>query len=144
MRAAWYERGGIASEVLTVGEMDAPQPGLGEVPVRVRASGVNPGEVKKRSDWMGFGLGYPRVVPHSDGTHPLHPQSAREHGGVQQGSRNEGVEQTQTRGRRTGDGPAHPRRRRRCLGAYRRIRTMSLIKRWRTHRVIQSYREVHD
>ncbi len=67
MRAAWYERGGPASEVLTVGEMEAPRPDPGEVLVRVRASGVNPGEVKKRSDWMGFGIGYPRVVPHSDG-----------------------------------------------------------------------------
>jgi NADPH:quinone reductase len=67
MRAAWYERGGPASEVLTVGEMEAPRPDPGEVLVRVRTSGVNPGEVKKRSDWMGFGIGYPRVVPHSDG-----------------------------------------------------------------------------
>jgi NADPH2:quinone reductase len=67
MRAAWYERGGPADEVLTVGEMDAPRPGPGEVLVSVRASGVNPGEVKKRSDWMGLGIGYPRVIPHSDG-----------------------------------------------------------------------------
>src|SRR5215216_4917316 len=67
MRAAWYERGGPASEVLTVGEMEDPRPEAGEVLVRVRASGVNPGEVKKRSDWMGFGIGYPRVIPHSDG-----------------------------------------------------------------------------
>jgi NADPH2:quinone reductase len=50
MRAAWYERGGPASEVLTVSEMDAPQPGPREVLVRVWASGVNPGEVKKRTD----------------------------------------------------------------------------------------------
>src|ERR671916_2229490 len=67
MRAAWYERGGPASEVLTVAEMDAPRPGPGEVLVRVRVSGVNPGEVKKRADWMGLGIGYPRVIPHSDG-----------------------------------------------------------------------------
>jgi len=67
MRAAWYERGGPAGQVLTVGQMDAPRPGPGEVLVRICASGVNPGEVKKRSDWMGFGIGYPRVVPHSDG-----------------------------------------------------------------------------
>jgi threonine dehydrogenase-like Zn-dependent dehydrogenase len=67
MRAAWYERGGPASEVLTVGEMDAPRPGPGEVLVRVRASGVNPGDIKKRADWMGFGIGYPRAVPNSDG-----------------------------------------------------------------------------
>jgi NADPH2:quinone reductase len=67
MHAAWYERGGPAGEVLTVGEMEDPRPEAGEVLVRVRASGVNPGEVKKRSDWMGFGIGYPRVIPHSDG-----------------------------------------------------------------------------
>ena len=35
--------------------------------MRVRASGVNPGEIKKRADWMGLGVGYPRVVPHSGG-----------------------------------------------------------------------------
>jgi NADPH2:quinone reductase len=67
MRAAWYERGGPAGEVLTVGDMEKPRPEAGEVLVRVRASGVNPGEVKKRSDWMGLGIGFPRVVPHSDG-----------------------------------------------------------------------------
>jgi NADPH:quinone reductase len=52
MRAAWYELGGPAGEVLRVGEMEEPRPGAGEVLVRVRASGINPGEVKKRSDWM--------------------------------------------------------------------------------------------
>jgi NADPH2:quinone reductase len=67
MRAAWYERGGPAGEVLRVGEMEDPRPEAGDVLVRVHASGVNPGEVKKRSDWMGYGIGYPRVVPHSDG-----------------------------------------------------------------------------
>ena len=53
--------------MLTVGEMDAPRPGPGEVLVRMRASGVNPGEVKKRADWMNLGIGFPRVIPHSDG-----------------------------------------------------------------------------
>ena len=67
MRAAWYERGGPAREVLSIGEMDAPRPAPGEVLVRLRASGINPGEIKKRADWMGFGIGYPRVIPHSDG-----------------------------------------------------------------------------
>jgi NADPH2:quinone reductase len=57
MRAAWYERGGPASEVLTVGEMDAPLPGVGEVLVRVRTSGVNPGEVKR----LMLPLPFPRV-----------------------------------------------------------------------------------
>lgn len=67
MRAAWYERGGSASEVLNVGEVKTPQPGSDEVLVRVRVSGINSGDTKKRSDWMGLGVGYPRVIPHSDG-----------------------------------------------------------------------------
>ena len=67
MRAAWYESAGPASEVLSVGEMEAPRSGPEEVLVRVSASGVNPGDVKKRADWIGLGIGYPRVIPHSDG-----------------------------------------------------------------------------
>jgi NADPH:quinone reductase len=66
--AAWYERQGSASEVLQVGEMAAPEPGRGEVRVRVNLSGVNPGDTKKRGDWVGYGMPYPRIVPHSDGS----------------------------------------------------------------------------
>jgi NADPH2:quinone reductase len=54
--------------VLEFGEMVAPQLGPGEVRVRVVLSGVNPGDTKKRSDWLGFGMPFPRVVPHSDGS----------------------------------------------------------------------------
>jgi len=67
MKAAWYEQQGPASEVLVVGEMDAPSPAPGEVLIRVAASGINPGEVKKRADAFGLGMPYPRVIPHSDG-----------------------------------------------------------------------------
>jgi NADPH2:quinone reductase len=67
MQAAWYERQGPADEVLVVGETERPDPAPGEVLVRVAASGVNPGEVKKRSDAFGVGMPYPRVIPHSDG-----------------------------------------------------------------------------
>jgi NADPH:quinone reductase len=67
MRAAWYERQGPATEVLVVGEMPAPEPGPNEVRIRVAASGINPGDVKKRRDTFGVGMPYPRVVPHSDG-----------------------------------------------------------------------------
>lgn len=67
MRAAWYERKGPAREVLVVGEMADPEPGPGEVRIRVRASGVNPGDVKKRAGWLGFPMSDPRVIPHSDG-----------------------------------------------------------------------------
>ncbi len=67
MRAAWYERQGPARDVLTVGEMADPQPGAGEVRIRIAASGVNPGDVKKREDAFGLGMSYPCVILHSDG-----------------------------------------------------------------------------
>lgn len=67
MKAAWYERQGPASKVLVVGDMPDPGPGAGEVRIRVVASGINPGDVKKRLDAFGIGMAYPRVIPHSDG-----------------------------------------------------------------------------
>ncbi|WP_432507206.1 NADPH:quinone reductase [Kineococcus arenarius] len=67
MRAAWYERRGAAADVLQVGELPDPHPGPGEVRVRVAVSGINPGDTKKRSDWLGTPMPYPRVIPHSDG-----------------------------------------------------------------------------
>lgn len=67
MRAAWYERRGPAREVLVVGEMPTPEPGAGEVRIRLAFSGINPGDVKKRSGWQGSPMPFPRVVPHSDG-----------------------------------------------------------------------------
>ncbi|MGB8885255.1 MAG: NADPH:quinone reductase [Candidatus Korobacteraceae bacterium] len=67
MKAVWYERQGAARDVLIVGEMADPEPAEGEVRIRVAASGVNPGDVKKREDAFGVGMPYPRVIPHSDG-----------------------------------------------------------------------------
>src|SRR3954452_19306676 len=67
MRAAWYERPGRAAEVLQVGETADPEPSAGEVRVRLALSGVNPGDTKKRGDWLGNRMPFPRVVPHSDG-----------------------------------------------------------------------------
>jgi NADPH:quinone reductase len=67
MKAAWYERQGPAREVLKVGEMPDPSPGPGEVRIRIAASGINPGDTKKRGDAFGIGMAYPRVIPHSDG-----------------------------------------------------------------------------
>jgi NADPH2:quinone reductase len=67
MRAAWYEKQGPAREVLMVGEMPDPLPGAGEVRIRIAASGINPGDIKKREDMFGYGMAYPRVIPHSDG-----------------------------------------------------------------------------
>jgi NADPH2:quinone reductase len=67
MRAVWYERPGPAAEVLQVGEMPDPVPGAGEVRVRLTRSGINPGDTKKRADWVGYGMPFPRIIPHSDG-----------------------------------------------------------------------------
>src|SRR6516165_4380991 len=67
MKAAWYEKQGPARDVIVVGEMPDLEPGPGEVRIRVAASGVNPGDVKKRQDSFGLGMTYPRVIPHSDG-----------------------------------------------------------------------------
>ena len=64
MKAAWYERNGAARSVLTVGDMDTPDPGPGEVRVKIATSGVNPSDVKGR---RGRPLSWPRVIPHSDG-----------------------------------------------------------------------------
>jgi NADPH2:quinone reductase len=68
MKAAWYEKQGAARDVLSVGEMNEPEPLAGEVRIRVAFSGINPGDVKKRQDAFGIGMSYPRVIPHSDGS----------------------------------------------------------------------------
>jgi NADPH2:quinone reductase len=67
MKAAWYEKQGPAREVLTVGEMPDPAAGPGELRIRIVTSGINPGDIRKRQDDFGFGMAYPRVIPHSDG-----------------------------------------------------------------------------
>src|SRR5271170_2843968 len=67
MKAAWYEKQGPAREVLVVGEMLDPIPAAGEVRIRIGASGINPGDIKKRENAFSYGMPYPRVIPHSDG-----------------------------------------------------------------------------
>jgi NADPH:quinone reductase len=67
MKAAWFEKQGPARDVLVVGEMPDPIPAAGEVRIRIAASGINPGDVKKRQDAFGVGMAFPRVIPHSDG-----------------------------------------------------------------------------
>jgi NADPH2:quinone reductase len=67
MLAVWYDAQGPANEVLQIGELPAPEPGPGEVRVRLRYSGVNPGDTKKRRGWLGSTMPYLRVIPHSDG-----------------------------------------------------------------------------
>ena len=66
MRAAYYEANGSARQVLRVEEVDTPQPGRGEVRVRLATSGVNPSDVKSRAG-LTRKIAFPRVIPHSDG-----------------------------------------------------------------------------
>ncbi len=66
MKAALYRTTGAAADVLAVEEVDRPEPGHGEVLVRIYASGINPTDYKAR-----IGL-TPRPIdgfqiPHHDG-----------------------------------------------------------------------------
>lgn len=67
MKAVWFERKGPADEVLRYGDMDDPHPGPGEVRIRVTHSGINPGDVKKRTGAFEDAMEYPRIIPHTDG-----------------------------------------------------------------------------
>ena len=49
MKAALYEATGPARDVLKVTEIERPEPGPGEVRVRIVVSGINPTDVKARS-----------------------------------------------------------------------------------------------
>jgi NADPH:quinone reductase len=67
VRAALYDHFGPAREVLRVEDVDRPEPGPGQVRVRIEMSGVNP------TDWKSRSGGTPRPidgfqVPHHDGT----------------------------------------------------------------------------
>jgi NADPH2:quinone reductase len=66
MRAALYDHYGPAREVLRVEDIERPEPGPGEVRVRIEASGVNP------TDWKSRAGATPRPIdgfqiPHHDG-----------------------------------------------------------------------------
>jgi NADPH2:quinone reductase len=66
MRAVWYDRQGPANEVLVCGELPTPEPGLGELRVRLQAAGVNPSDTYRRRGPIPA-MEYPRVVTCSDG-----------------------------------------------------------------------------
>ena len=67
MQAAWFEKFGPAQDVLVVGEKPTPVPQPGEVLVRIRTSGVNPSDVKKRAGSFPNLLDDGYVIPNSDG-----------------------------------------------------------------------------
>jgi NADPH2:quinone reductase len=66
MRAALYDRYGTAGDVLRVEEIERPEPGPGEVRVKIEVSGINP------TDWKSRTGATPRPIdgfqiPHHDG-----------------------------------------------------------------------------
>jgi NADPH:quinone reductase-like Zn-dependent oxidoreductase len=67
VKAAWFERFGPARDVLVVGDKPKPEAQPGEVLVRLRASGVNPSDVKKRAGSFPNLLDEGYVIPNSDG-----------------------------------------------------------------------------
>jgi len=64
MLAAVYERRGRAADVLQVREVPDPEPGFGEVVVRVVVSGVNPTDWRSRTNVDPV---FPWQIPHQDG-----------------------------------------------------------------------------
>jgi NADPH:quinone reductase-like Zn-dependent oxidoreductase len=71
MRAIVWRRTGAPAEVLELVDLARPEPGPGQVLVRVAASGINPHDTKARAGWRGVrgwhaadGPGY---IPHGDG-----------------------------------------------------------------------------
>ncbi|MEX0340183.1 MAG: NADPH:quinone reductase [Arenibacterium sp.] len=67
MRAVYYEETGPAEQVLRFGDLPKPEPGPGDVLVRLAASGINPADVKRRAGWGGMTMQHSRVIPHCDG-----------------------------------------------------------------------------
>src|SRR6188472_2969014 len=66
MKAAVYRRTGPSAEVLTIEDLETPEPGPGQVRVRITRSAINPTDWKTRAGLTG---GDPDdfQVPHQDG-----------------------------------------------------------------------------
>src|SRR5262245_25320951 len=68
MKAAIYERRGPAGDVLKIVDRRIPEPGPGEVRVRIAVSAVNPSDTKARGNWLGaVNMLFPMITPHQDG-----------------------------------------------------------------------------
>lgn len=67
MKAAWFKTFGAPADTIVLGDLEKPTPKAGEVLVKIKTTGVNPSDTKKRAgafpDLLDDGL----VVPHSDG-----------------------------------------------------------------------------
>jgi NADPH:quinone reductase len=67
MKAAYYDLQGLAKDVLHIGNLPDPEPGFGEVRVKVMVSGINPSDIKTRIGFAGASMKFDRIVPHQDG-----------------------------------------------------------------------------
>lgn len=68
MKAITYRSFGTADGVLELVDMPDPVAGPGEVVVQVKATGINPSDVKLRGGARpGAVMQYPVIIPHSDG-----------------------------------------------------------------------------
>lgn len=67
MKAAYYTKTGSPRDVLINGDLDTPKPSDNEVLISVKASGINPSDVKRRAGWQKKELPSPLIIPHSDG-----------------------------------------------------------------------------
>ena len=105
MRAAFYDRQGPAKDVLTIGDLPERPPADGEVAVRVRVSGINPGDMLKRQGAPGSPMAFPRIIPPTAGAGP------REAGGAGVAASRLGKQRHAPRpglGRRYGPAPSSP------------------------------------
>ncbi|MFT6329582.1 MAG: NADPH:quinone reductase-like Zn-dependent oxidoreductase [Bermanella sp.] len=67
MKAAWFEKFGAPADTIIIGEQPKPIAGDGEVLVKLKTTGVNPSDVKKRIGAFPNLLDNGHVIPHSDG-----------------------------------------------------------------------------
>jgi NADPH:quinone reductase len=67
VRAAVYHRVGSAREVLELCDLPEPEPGSGEVRVRLAFSAVNPTDWRARGGFLGGVLPFPMQIPGQDG-----------------------------------------------------------------------------
>lgn len=67
MKASWFEAFGPAKDTIILGELETPTAGPGEVLVKMKTTGINPSDVKKRAGAFPNLLDAGLVIPHSDG-----------------------------------------------------------------------------
>ena len=67
MKAAVYNSTGLAREVLKIKDEPKPIPQKNEVLIALRASGINPADVKRRAGWRNPEMPHPKIIPHCDG-----------------------------------------------------------------------------